>query len=598
MAPTPGAFAPLVLSHPLGFGAVVSAGDTVRLVFRSQALWLLGLNYFFNTLVRNAVTDWAVSYLAATATVSPLDAGGKGALLAMAGRCLTVLEVGGAAGGFLAGVLSDRFFGGRRGPVMALFSLALIPMPLLLHTVVVLSNTAGPIDAAAPPSSSLPVRLAPLVSYISLIDVHAILVMLIYGLIGVFSFAPHVLNGLAAREYSAPAIQSSAGGFTKALGQVGGAMAGYPLGQMVAKSGWGAFIAVLSASALVSAMFALPLWDTEPWVPSLPAVKDHDDSEGQKIPGSDGSASLSALDATSSVHVLRWIYAVPGRLLRSRNTTHALGSRCSSATPVSSSCACCSATPCIPGRSMSRKAKVDDGHLSGAARALGFEGMREDGEPALAEVKPRMLRRVPGDQTKTGAVPRDSAAVVADDEGAILLQPHSTGPTGRRRYRSQNERTSGHGPERTGSDPAAALEAASAGEEAARPPRGRGSRRALPADAGPGTAAQFYYGNENVVYRQGGALLHLHTNNNSAWQAGPPMLRAKTRSRTGPAVDESGPSARTSASKETSVRAAQPSSSAMNAALGIMFSPVIMYRQPSLQQPSQAANGAVPKRQR
>jgi sugar phosphate permease len=154
-------------------------------------------------------------------------------------------EAGAAAGGLAAGWLSDAAFGGRRGPVIALMSLAAAPIPLALLALA--SEGAG-----APPSSPPPSAAA------------AAAVAAAYAALGFFAFGPHVLNGLAAREYAPRAVQASAGGFSKALGQLGGTAAGYPLGLLLDRLGWRAAAAALAAAGLAAALCAAPLWNVLP----------------------------------------------------------------------------------------------------------------------------------------------------------------------------------------------------------------------------------------------------------------------------------------------------------------------------------------------
>ena len=51
--------------------------------------------------------------------------------LTMAASCLSAMEVGGFAGGMAGGFISD-LFGGRRGPVMCVFSLMCCPLCLVV----------------------------------------------------------------------------------------------------------------------------------------------------------------------------------------------------------------------------------------------------------------------------------------------------------------------------------------------------------------------------------------------------------------------------------------------------------------------------------
>jgi sugar phosphate permease len=92
----------------------------------------------------------------------------------------------------------------------------------------------------------------------------------VYAALGFCAFGPHVLNGLAAREYAPRAVQASAGGFSKALGQLGGTVAGYPLGLLFHSLGWRAAAAALAAAGLASGLCALPLWSRMPDLQAAP----------------------------------------------------------------------------------------------------------------------------------------------------------------------------------------------------------------------------------------------------------------------------------------------------------------------------------------
>ena len=55
------------------------------------------------------------------------------------------------------------------------------------------------------------------------VDVLVYLPSCIYFLLGLTLFAPHVLIGLAAREWAPAALYSTSGGFVKMFAQIGGA---------------------------------------------------------------------------------------------------------------------------------------------------------------------------------------------------------------------------------------------------------------------------------------------------------------------------------------------------------------------------------------
>jgi OPA family sugar phosphate sensor protein UhpC-like MFS transporter len=66
-------------------------------------------------------------------------------------------------------------------------------------------------------------------------------------------------------------MQSTAGGFTKALGQLGGALAGYPLGLLADRAGWSAVMTAAAVAATLSALLALPLWNVQAMDAARPA---------------------------------------------------------------------------------------------------------------------------------------------------------------------------------------------------------------------------------------------------------------------------------------------------------------------------------------
>jgi len=186
-------------------------------VFLNPSLWLMAASYFGCSMVRTCLQDWTSIYLHEA----------KGMPIATAARCLFLWELGGFAGTFAAGAISDKVFGGRRGPVVCICCALLAPsLVCLLH-------------ATSP-----------------------LLVQLTYLWMGVCAFPVHVLLGLFSREVVPPAVSSSAGGFVKMIAQIGGASAGYPLGMLQQKLGWEGVYMCLAIVALGAASAAAPLWNT------------------------------------------------------------------------------------------------------------------------------------------------------------------------------------------------------------------------------------------------------------------------------------------------------------------------------------------------
>ena len=85
----------------------------------------MAASYFGCSMVRTCLQDWTSLYLHEA----------KGMPIATSARCLFLWELGGFAGTFAAGFISDRVFGGRRGPVVCICCALLAPsLVLLLHT--------------------------------------------------------------------------------------------------------------------------------------------------------------------------------------------------------------------------------------------------------------------------------------------------------------------------------------------------------------------------------------------------------------------------------------------------------------------------------
>ena len=193
----------------------------------------LSLAYIPIMVIRQSLINWTA--------VSFADAGMS---LFAAGACLSSLELGGFVGGLAGGVLSDRLCGGRRGPVMAVFALCCCPVALALRALLALPSGA----AVAVPL--LPATVPKLTALGA-----------VFFLSGFFSFPPHSLIGLTAREISPVAMRSTAGCLAKAVGQLGAAAAGWPLQALAQRYGWGTAVGTVNAAAaVVAAATFLPLW--------------------------------------------------------------------------------------------------------------------------------------------------------------------------------------------------------------------------------------------------------------------------------------------------------------------------------------------------
>ena len=82
-------------------------------VLGNPSIWVLAVAYFFLYLARIGINEWTTLYLMQTKHYSAIVAPGT----------FSSFEVGGFIGVLVAGWGSDHFFGARRGPVNAIYSL-------------------------------------------------------------------------------------------------------------------------------------------------------------------------------------------------------------------------------------------------------------------------------------------------------------------------------------------------------------------------------------------------------------------------------------------------------------------------------------------
>ena len=83
-------------------------------------------------------------------------------------------------------------------------------------------------------------------------------IYLLYALLGALTFAPHVLTSLCARSLLDQSVASTSMGAVKAAGQIGGTLAGSPMGALAARQGWQVFgYYLMLASLISSACYAL-----------------------------------------------------------------------------------------------------------------------------------------------------------------------------------------------------------------------------------------------------------------------------------------------------------------------------------------------------
>ena len=186
-------------------------------VFKNPFIWILAISYFFVYAVREGVNHWTALFLVESKGYSSIGANG----------CVSLFEVGGFFGSLAAGWSSDKFFGGKRGPVNVLFAAGMFLSIGLFWFV--------------------PVGFALMDSIVMFV-------------VGFTIFGPQMMIGLAAAELSHKKAVGSSNGFLGFFAYFGAAFAGWPLGYITQAWGWEGFFWALLVCCVISVALLIPLW--------------------------------------------------------------------------------------------------------------------------------------------------------------------------------------------------------------------------------------------------------------------------------------------------------------------------------------------------
>jgi sugar phosphate permease len=184
-------------------------------VLRQPVLWSLGCAYFSLKLIRYSILFWLPYYLA-NELHYPDDVAGY--------RSVSFL-VGGVLGSVVVGLISDRWFPGRRRLISSIMC-AMLAGALLLY-----------------------IRVAPISMSINFASM---------SLIGFCLFGPDtIICGAAAQDIGGKHNVAKAAGFINGIGSVGAVCQGLVTTKLSATYGWNAVFYVFVALALMSSIALL-----------------------------------------------------------------------------------------------------------------------------------------------------------------------------------------------------------------------------------------------------------------------------------------------------------------------------------------------------
>jgi sugar phosphate permease len=196
--------------------------ETLYLTFFNPTLWLLGLSLGLLNACRYGFLDWGLKHL--------MDV--QETTIGKAGLKYCVIAVGAAAGSFLAGIATDRLFGGRRAPVIAIL-LTTLGVSTLLYESVSRVSTIGTV--------------------------------LLLVVIGFCIYGPQVLLvGTAPADLAHRGTAAAAAGFVNFIGYMGAATGDVVTGiySSGAEDSWQVTIYIWAGWAFAAALTTGVLWNT------------------------------------------------------------------------------------------------------------------------------------------------------------------------------------------------------------------------------------------------------------------------------------------------------------------------------------------------
>lgn len=193
---------------------------TLRATLANRALWLIAISLCLLDACRYGFTDWGVLHLREV----------QGASVGTAALKYAVLPLGGMAGALASGWATDRWFAGRRAPVLCALLLALAALAAIYPRVVHLG-------------------LLPSIT--------------VLFLVGFCIFGPQVLLvGTFPADVARGGNAAAAVGFVNFMGYMGAAAGDSLTGHLAQRAGWQVAVAFWAACALGAAAAAAPLWRT------------------------------------------------------------------------------------------------------------------------------------------------------------------------------------------------------------------------------------------------------------------------------------------------------------------------------------------------
>ena len=194
---------------------------------RNPYVWIIALTFFLLDMNRYGFVNWLPDFLAKSG-----ESMGVGGFSFKEVIKRVIHPLAGSAGAIVAGWATDRFFKGRRAPVIA----------VLLATLGGLSIVFPYLDPS-----------------------NAAVVILTIAAIGFCTYGPHILMvGHAAQDFGKKSGAAGAAGFIDGLGYIGATLAGRGAGVMIMRYGYKFTFVFFGIAAILGAALVCLIWKAGP----------------------------------------------------------------------------------------------------------------------------------------------------------------------------------------------------------------------------------------------------------------------------------------------------------------------------------------------
>jgi sugar phosphate permease len=195
-----------------------SITENIWITLTNPTLWFLAVSLGLLNACRYGFLDWGITHLIES----------QGGSVAKSALKYAVLPIGGIAGAYVSGWATDRFFGGRRAPVIAIL-LVMLGMLTLVYSYAV-ENGLG-------------------------------FSVVILALVGFTVYGPQVLLvGTAPVDLARKGAVAAAVGFVNFIGYIGAFSGDVVTGTLVDSQGWQAGLYFWAACAFAAAAISALLW--------------------------------------------------------------------------------------------------------------------------------------------------------------------------------------------------------------------------------------------------------------------------------------------------------------------------------------------------